>query len=201
MSSLSAAQLYTESKIRAGYSSVDIQIWQALCRQCLTEVGKSVAYMRTILDMADHVNADVLDIVSSGRQLSGQKSVNEKFIVALYNMVNDDGEGTEDITPSSKVLDLTCDEELSRSSGSYEETSEPGEGSRLYSKECYEIDGFVVEDHDSDEDVDRDDKVAPAKSPPVEVRVSGLARSNALVSRKRLQKRKLKVIDEEAEEE
>lgn len=194
----SAKTNYLEAAIRQGFVSEDVRLWQALCRQCELEIGDSVAHMRTLLELANHTESNPLDMISSGRQLSGQKHVNDKFIAALVNSMADDIE----LSPAAtKILDLTADEELSNS-GSYEETSEPGSsGSRLNSAECYEIDGFVVEDGE-DDDVDRDDKVATAKwVPPVATpaRVSGLSKSSAGAG-KRLLKRRLASITEEEEE-
>jgi len=197
--SLTAKQRYTEMKIRQGYSSLDVNLWQALCRQCEMEVGASVAYMARIIELAKHTNADVLDIVSTGRQLSAQKNINDKFMLALDNALSSEDESDEAKHAVKQVLDLTADEELSSDSASYEETSEPGSaGSRLNSNECYEIDGFVVPD-DKDDDVDRDDVVTPAKSSrPLYFEEVG---SVKVGKKKPLLKRRLSVINEEAEEE
>jgi len=190
--SLTPKQQYTENKIRAGYSSIDVGIWQALCRQCEMEAGHSIKHMRTILELADHCGGDVLDMISSGRTLSGQKSVNEKFMAALINSMAEVDECAE----APPDIDLTANEELS-SSGSYEETSEPGSGSRLNSAECYEIDGFVVEDNDDDIDRAADEIVAAASSSRRGFEEIGQVKNG----KKRLIKRKLSIIDEEAEEE
>lgn len=196
--SLTPKQVYTENKIRLGYSSLDVGLWQGLCRQAEMEAGKSVEYIHRIIDLAQHTEADVLDIIKSGRTCSGQKSVNDKFMAALYDAMASDDEA-EATAAAATVLDLTADEELASESGSYEETSGPFEDRRPSSREAYEIDGFVVED--DDDDIDRVDKVAPAmESSATTIHVSGLAKSNALVGRKRHLKRRLDSIPEETEE-
>jgi len=145
---LSAKTRYLEQKIREEYTSADVALWQALCRQCETEVGDSVDHMYLIIDMAKHCDVNVLDIIKSGRIASGQKNINGKFIECLIKeMYGDDVEAVEEVDDEDKddkksVLDLTANEELS---GSYEETSEKY-ADDPNSKDAYEIDGFVVED-------------------------------------------------------
>jgi len=198
--SLTPKQVYTENKIRLGYSSLDVGLWQALCRQAEMEAGNSINNLYRIIDLAKHTESDVLDMISAGRTLSGQKSVNEKFMAALINSMASDDEG---VTAGPDV-DLTAEEELS-SSGSYEETSEPSSGSRLTSAECYQIDGFVVAD-DDDDDVDREDKVSPAafmrkSAASTMATLNGnVIRGDGAKDRKRLLKRRLSPIEEEAEE-
>lgn len=146
--------------------------------------------------MARHNNCDVLDIVKTGEVCSKQKNINEKFMHGLTNCLNSDSDGeVEVVKPSSGVLDLTAEEELTES-GSYEE--EEGEGPFDYddnptSADAYEIDGFVVEDHD-------DDKPQPAwkvinQEGPLKSTVSAMKNSSAQV-----RKRKLRAIPESDEE-
>jgi len=149
------ANLYLTKKIREGFEKADVDMFAALCQQCKTDIGRSREYMFLLLDMAKHNDdCDVLEIVKTGRVCSSQNSINDKFIDALILAVASDDERDT----STKVLDLTCDEELSESSsGSYEETSEPRGGDSYYndnptSAEAYEIDGFVVPDDDADVD-------------------------------------------------
>jgi len=146
----SAKTNYLESTIRDGYTSEDVRMWQALCRQCETEVGDSVKYMWTILDIAQHNSCGPIGIISMGRDVCDQKNVNQKFMEALLLAVYEPDE------KEPKVLDLTADDE--DLSGSYEE--EEGEGpfdddrdDNPNSKDAYEIDGFVVEDENSVSDV------------------------------------------------
>jgi len=147
------ANLYLTKKIREGFEKADVDMFAALCQQCKTDVGRSREYMFLLLDMAKHNDdCDVLEIVKTGRVCSSQNSINDKFIDGLINAVASDDERDT----STKVLDLTCDEELSESSsGSYEETTEPGYyNDNPTSAEAYEIDGFVVPDHHCPPDAD-----------------------------------------------
>jgi len=182
MSSHSGAKITTtktsflEQAIRDGFTSDDVRMWQALCRHCEVNVGNSIHYMFTILDMAKHNKCDPLEIISMGRKCSEQKNVNDKFMESLLLAVQSDEEGEGPFDDDAvaekkipKIIDLTCDEELS---GSYEETSDPPrypDASQMYndmpnSNEAYEIDGFVVEDSEGADD-DVDDKKAPPKTP------------------------------------
>lgn len=173
---------YLENRIRDGFTSDDVRLWQALCRQCEMEMGDSVKYMFTILDIAKHNDVGPLDIVKTGRLCSEQKAINQKFMEALLLAVYD-GDDEKSDEKVVKVLDLTADDE--DLSGSYEE--EDGEGPFDHddtptSADAYEIDGFVVEDHE-------EEKPEPAfkalqREGRATVKVSGLARSNALVKRK-----------------
>jgi len=224
----SAKTNYLESTIRDGYTSEDVRMWQALCRQCETEVGDSVKYMWTILDIAQHNSCGPIGIISMGRDVCDQKNVNQKFMEALLLAVHEPDDKDQDGFPLEKhpkVLDLTADDE--DLSGSYEEEGEgPFDDDRddtPNSKDAYEIDGFVTEDHDSEasaetitnkkcphgmnlaerdeigcepcgeEQFRRMDKLKNA-APATPVR--GLARSNALV-KSSLKKRVLESISEE----
>lgn len=143
---LSAKTRYLEQKIREEYTSADVSMWQALCRQCETEVGDSIDHMYLILDMAKHNEVNVLDIIKCGRVASGQANVNGRFIECLIKEMYGDEADTKEEEEAEKtaksVLDLTADEELS---GSYEETDDKYIDDPN-SKDAYEIDGFVVED-------------------------------------------------------
>jgi len=145
------------SKIREGYEAADVTMWQQLLQQAKTESGDSLRLLFLILDMAKHNECEVLDIVKTGRVCSNSKTIDQKFADALMHCldVNEESElyrGPRDHDveghSSVKVLDLTCDDESSGSSHSYEETSEPYDDNPT-SNEAYEIDGFVVEDHHS----------------------------------------------------
>lgn len=128
---------YLEARIRDGYDSEDVRMWQALCELCKTETGPSVGHMWTIIDIAKNTHCDILDVVKMGREVSEQKNINEKFMRAVFMAVaseDEEGEGPFDDDAPQKVIDLTCDEELSES-GSYEE-----EPKRLDSAACYAID-------------------------------------------------------------
>jgi len=129
---------YLEARIRDGYTSEDVRMWQALLEQAKTEVGPSVGHLWTIIDIAKNTNVDVLDVIKMGREVSEQKNVNEKFMRAIFLAVASEDSQEEKEPDHSrgvvKVLDLTCDEELS-DSGSYEEEPE-----RLDSAACYAID-------------------------------------------------------------
>jgi len=145
------------SKIREGYEAADVTMWQQLLQSAKTESGDSVRLLFLILDMAKHNECDVLDIVKTGRVCSGSKTIDQKFADALMHCVDTPDEddcdppimgGTLPRHTGVSVLDLTCDEESSGSSHSYEEASEPYNDNPT-SNEAYEIDGFVVEDHHS----------------------------------------------------
>jgi len=130
---------YLEARIRDGYTSEDVRMWQALCELCKTEVGPSIGHMWTIIDIAKNTQSTILDVVKMGRTVSEQKNINEQFMRALFLAVTSDDEGEgpfdDDVDDKKpKILDLTCDEELS-DSGSYEEEPE-----RLGSAACYAID-------------------------------------------------------------
>lgn len=163
-----ATTLYLTKMIREGFEPADVNMWQALCQQAKTDVGDSRTYMFLLLDMARHNKVDVIEIVKTGRVCSEQKSINEKFMKALHECLTDDVETVEVGESSTRVLDLTCDEELSESgSGSYEETSEPhgfDDNENPTSAEAYEIDGFVVPDHHSDPE-SSGVEVLPPKTP------------------------------------
>ena len=105
---------YLEDRIRDGYTSEDVRMWQMLCEQAKTEVGASIHHMWTIIDIAKHTHSDVLDVIKCGRTVSEQKNVNEKFIGSLLLAVSEDEPFLE------------CDEELS-ASGSYEENLDSAE--------------------------------------------------------------------------
>jgi len=183
---------YLENRIRDGFTSEDVRLWQALCRQCEMEVGDSVKYMRVILDLAHHNDCGPLDLIKTGRICSEQKNVNQKFMEALMLSVYSDGEDIDADIPAddvfeekpTKVLDLTADDDLS--SASYEE--EEGEGpfdddrdDTPNSKDAYEIDGFVVEDVEASPSVFHTDTRVTT------VTAKGLARSNALVKKEAVQ--------------
>jgi cell division protein YceG involved in septum cleavage len=157
---------YMTSKIREGYEPADITMWQNLLQQAKTDEGNSHEYLFLLLDMAQHNECDVLEIVKTGRVCSNAKSINEDFISSLRNCVNVDDDDASNSPMSQegaprkqavKVLDLTCEESsLSSSSHSYEETSEPYNANPT-SAEAYEIDGFVAPDtYDDDVDDKRD---------------------------------------------
>lgn len=138
---------YLEERIRDGYTSDHVRMWQALCELAKCEVGPSVQHLWTIIDIAKNTHCDVLDVVKMGAEVSEQKNINEKFMTALFMAVASEGEEDDDndgqvreyvdwltTKTQQKVLDLTCDEELSNS-GSYEE-----ECDRPDSATCYLID-------------------------------------------------------------
>lgn len=204
---------YLENSIRRGFTSEDVRLWQALCRQCETNIGDSHKYMHFILDVAKHNGVDALDIIKTGRLCSEQKSVNQKFIEALMLAVYDgDGDDADvdvdDKKAANSVLDLTAED-----SGSYEEE---GEGPFDYdrddtpnSADAYEIDGFVVEDHEEPLSPKRLVTAAEAlRNSSATVKVSGLVRRRALVETtagavalkdSSLKKRVLESISEEEE--
>jgi len=171
--------VYMTKMIREGFEAADVNLWQSLLQQAKTDIGDSHEYVFLLLDMARHNKCGVLEIVKTGRVCSNEKAVNEKFMNALFHAVASDTEEAQDSVKSTKVLDLTCDEELS---GSYEETSEPY-NDNPNSAEAYEIDGFVVEDHVSQPDDDDD----------IVDKMDGLKKK----TKKRLLKRKLSLIPEE----
>ena len=150
---------FLEDSIRKGFTSEDVRLWQALCRQCETDIGDSHKFMHFILDMATHNGESALQIIHTGRELSKQKAVNQEFINALVLAVCSDDEACyEDAEAATreedaiqrdaqKVLDLTAEE----SSGSYETTGEDHfyQDCTPNSADAYEIDGFVVEDDEA----------------------------------------------------
>lgn len=161
-----AATLYLTRMIRAGFEPQDVKMFDALCNQVKLDTGDSRTYMFLLLDMARHNKVDVMEIIKTGRVCSDQKSINEKFMKALHECLTSVDDEVEAGKPSAGVLDLTCDEELSESdSHSYEETSEPYNDNPT-SAEAYELDGFVVEDHDSDADNDDRPPSPVGKRPP-----------------------------------
>ena len=203
----SAKTNYLENTIRDGYTSEDVRMWQALCRQCETEVGDSIKYMWTILDIAQHNTCGPIGIISMGRAVCDQKNVNQKFMEALLLSVYEPDDTDQDGFPPEKhpkVLDLTADDE--ELSGSYEE--EEGEGPFDYARDdnpnsadAYEIDGFVVPDTPEGYEYSQHEPGSPlheprkvnhgSSAPAVRQRTvlkkdfvrtpRGLARSNALV--------------------
>jgi len=157
------------SKIRQGYEAADVNLWQQLCQAAKTESGESVRHLFMILDMAKHNDCDVLDIVKTGRVCSNSKIIDQKFADALIHCVDTpDPEWVTEMhhrieeherKPSTQVLDLTCEDESSVSSHSYEETSQEYNDNPT-SNEAYKIDGFVVEDHHSSPAADEVDSLA-----------------------------------------
>jgi len=135
----SVKQNYLEARIRDGYSSEDVRMWQALCEQAKTEVGPSVGHLWTIIDIAKNTHCDVLDVVKMGREVSEQKNINEKFMRAIFLAVASDED--DDDVDAPKVIDLTAHEELS-DSGSYDDA----EPARLTSAACYDIDDDLGSD-------------------------------------------------------
>lgn len=136
---------YLEDRIRDGYDSEDVRMWQQLCELCKTEAGPSVGHMWTIIDIAKSTGSDILDVIKMGREVSEQKNVNEKFMRAVFLAVaSNDGDDDDDDAPEivGGVLDLTAHEELSES-GSYEEAPR-----RLTSAKCYAIDDGADSDDD-----------------------------------------------------
>ena len=167
---------FLTKKIREGYEKADVDMWQALCQQCKMDIGNSIEHMYVIIDMAKHNECDVLDIIKTGRVSSGQKAINEAFINSLFSCIPDDEEPVG--VTKAGVLDLTAESE----SGSYEETEPPAEyNDNPTSNEAYEIDGFVVNEDECPH---------------------GIATSDACskCSKKRVLKRKISAIKEEAEE-
>lgn len=159
--------VYMTAKIREGYEAADVTMWQQLLQSAKTEAGDSLRHLFLILDMAKHNQCEVLDIVKTGRVCSNSKSIDQKFADALIHCVDtpdDDVEVIEDGNirrhTGPSVLDLTCNDESSGSSHSYEETSEPYNDNPT-SNEAYEIDGFVVEDHESPEQSGDEDVLHP----------------------------------------
>jgi len=122
---------YLTKMIRAGYEKADVDMFAALCQQAKTDIGESREYLFVLLDMARHNDCDVLDVVKTGRTCSGQKAINKAFMDAVFKAVSSDDDDSE---PSTKVLDLTCEESL-EDSGSYEE-----EPTNPTSAEAYAID-------------------------------------------------------------
>jgi len=205
-----AKAAYTEKKIREGYSTQDVQLWHGLLRDAETEIGSAQAYLFAVMELALHNDVQPLDMIKTGRLLSGQKKVNDKFMCALHDMVDEDnnwigepiqapggngdsGTVNKDIKPkatkvkglSTGVLDLTADDNDESSSGSYEET----DGYYEYdadpnSAEAYEIDGFVVPDHHSQSEPYDD---VPAPKSATSIKVNGLAHSNALAGKRKLE--------------
>lgn len=173
--------VYMTKMIREGFEAADVQLWQSLLQQAKTDIGDSHTYLFLLLDMARHNKCHVMEIVKTGRVCSEQKNINEKFMQALHECLTEDVETVKVGESSTKVLDLTCDEEPSES-GSYEETSREYNDNPT-SAEAYEIDGFVVEDHDSE---------SRSVTPPAKLRQS----SAATPAPKRLLKRRL-VLEEE----
>jgi len=141
---------YMTKMIREGFEKADVDLWQALCQQCKTDIGNSHEYMFILLDMARHNDCGVLDVVKTGRVSCKERVINAAFMASLHSCMASDDE-VEIGKSSAGVLDLTCEE-----SGSYEETDEKYLDAPT-SAEAYEIDGFVVPDHHSegaDDDVD-----------------------------------------------
>jgi len=172
---------------------------------CYKFLGDSIKYMFTVLDIAKHNQVGPLDIVKMGRLCSEQKNVNQKFMEALLLAVYSDGEEEEREGPFDddadadvddkkpvKVLDLTADDD--DLSGSYEATSEKyyDHNDNPTSHQAYEIDGFVVEDDEAESNQGTEAHPKPGVT---RVTANGLARSNALVG-----KRKLRQIVESDEE-
>jgi len=181
MSSVTQTVFLTKM-IREGFEKADVDLWQSLLQQAKTNIGDSHTYVFLLLDMARHNKVNVLEIVKTGRVCSNEKVVNDKFMTALLHAVDVDEE-VRVSKSATGVLDLTCEEELSHSgSGSYEETSQPFNDNPT-SAEAYEIDGFVVPDHESES---AEDSVE---------RKSGLWHINK--QKKRLLKRKIDISEQE----
>jgi len=119
---------YLTKMIRAGYEKADVDMFAALCQQAKTDIGESREYLFLLLDMSRHNDCDVMDVVKTGRTCSGQKNINAAFMEAVFNAVASDDEHSE---PSTKVLDLTCEESLEES-GSYEEEPEHPTSAEAY---------------------------------------------------------------------
>lgn len=199
---------YLEKRIRDGFTTEDVRLWQGLCRAVELELAESTTHMYAILDLAKHNGCGPLDMVKTGRMLSNEKAINEKFMAALFLSVVSDNEGDDEAADEEqdepkKIIDLTADE-----SGSYEETSEPNtrlEPSQYYndcptSAEAYEIDGFVVPDHESvPASEESPPRAASSTSKPHPARTPGAPKpQNHEVLKKRALKRRL-VFDEEAQ--
>ena len=152
---------YNTRMIRAGFEAADVNMFGALCNAAKIDKDNSRQYMYVLLDIAQQNGDDVIAVVKMGRELSGEKVINDKFMCAVYNAVSSDGEDEDDVTinvprtPTARVLDLTADDD--DDSGSYETTGEDHED-RPSSKDAYEIDGFVVE-----EDEGQDLEASPMK--------------------------------------
>lgn len=198
--------VYMTSKIREGYEAADVTMWQQLLQSAKTEAGDSIRHLFLILDMAQHNDCDVLDIVKTGRVCSGSKSIDQKFADALIHCVDtpEDDDMDAPICGATlprhtgvSVLDLTCEDESSGSSHSYEETSEPYNDNPT-SAEAYEIDGFVVPDHDSEPEDEQDGLARFGGTASLKQRASKSAAeastadaAPAATSKKRLLKRKV----------
>jgi len=204
---------FLEANIRKGFTSEDVRLWQALCRQCETDVADSHKWMHFILDMAKHNAEPALQIIHTGRELSGQKAVNQKFIEALVLAVCSDNDDDEDDKAAANILDLTADEDLE--SGSYEE-EEKGFYDDIddnpTSADAYEIDGFVVADDEPEAEGNRilrkSSKVLEPEEAVRRTELPGLMRSSAFVEtpagavavrKSSLKKRVLESISEDEE--
>jgi len=198
--------VYMTNKIREGYEAADVTMWQALLQQAKTESGDSVRFLFLILDMAQHNECDVLDIVKTGRVCSSSKTIDQKFADALMHCMDTPDDDFEVTTtgsiqryPSAKVLDLTCDEESSGSSHSYEETSEQYNDNPT-SAEAYEIDGFVVPDHHSEPEDEGRDREAASSSTSVKKSSTSISRPDAEAApgnKHKLKRLKRRINDEE----
>jgi len=82
-------QLYTERMIRAGYSAVDVNMWQQLLRKCETDETGSVTHLRALLDLSQHLRVEPLQVIKTGRELCKEKCVNDAFLEAIYSMVDE----------------------------------------------------------------------------------------------------------------
>jgi len=203
---------YLEKRIRDGFTTEDVRLWQGLCRAVELELAESTTHMYAILDLAKHNGCGPLDMVKTGRMLSNEKAINEKFMAALFLSVVSDNEGDDEAAeeeqdePKVKMIDLTAEESLS---GSYEEECGDArtrlEPSQMYnefptSAEAYEIDGFVVPDHESvPASEESPPRAASSTSLPHPARTPGAPKpKNHEVLKKRALKRRL-VFDEEAQ--
>lgn len=209
--------VYMTAKIREGYEAADVTMWQQLLQSAKTEAGDSIRHLFLILDMAQHNKCDVLDIVKTGRVCSNSKAIDQKFADALMHCVDspvDPGNSVwqhefdheyaerQKRKSGASVLDLTCDDESSGSSHSYEETSEPYKDNPT-SAEAYEIDGFVVPDHDSEPEDEQDSLARFGGTASLKQRASKSAAeastadaAPAATSKKRLLKRKVSFGEE-----
>jgi hypothetical protein len=141
--------VFLEQMIKDGYSMLSVTMWRGLLRRVETQEGDSCEYLWRILDIGKHLDANPVSVIHTTITNNPKlKTIDEDFMKCLFLLVSSDDENDadEDIDDKPKVLDLTADESLS---GSYEETSQEYNDNPT-SAEAYELDGFVVEDHDSE---------------------------------------------------
>jgi len=180
---------FIESMIKGGATLQACTMWFALMTSAATNEDQ-LEYVWRLTDLGKHIEAHPVNIITTCLSQGKFTKVDDEMMKCVFNMVSDDTDSQCDkddfwkdadgeVEIISKKRGLECDDDDSSDSASYEEE-----------EACeHDVVGECVECSPPE---------SPKFYPQTSVKVSGLARSNALVERKR--KLVPRCVDDEADE-